>query len=434
MPLFGEFSGDDLGLQPSGEKPSPLSVFELTEKIKTKLERSFEDIVVVGEVSNFKAHPSGHAYFSLKDERAMISAVMFRADSGRLKFKVQDGQRVVAFGKITVYPPRGNYQIVISRMEPDGIGALQLAFEQLKKKLDAEGLFDSARKRPIPKFPKTVGIVTSSSGAAIRDILQILDRRFAGLRVLLYPVKVQGDGAAAEVAQAISDLNNYFPDVDVLIVGRGGGSIEDLWAFNEESVARAIFRSKIPVISAVGHEIDFTIADFVADLRAPTPSAAAELVIASKAEVLHRVDQWVRRLLQIRNRFEVVEMQIDDGLQRLERILENRISDLRLRLEGVRGRLSKHSPQNFIRLHRQRYDALVQRLLISPKSFMERREWRVEHLRAKLNLLNPRTIMERGYSIVRVYSTRKVVTKASDVRMGDKLLIELHKGKITAKV
>lgn len=417
-----------------GTREAPLSIFEITELIKNKLERTFDDICIVGEVSNFKAHPSGHFYFSLKDEKAMISAVMFRGENSKIKFQMKDGQKVIAIGKVTVYPPRGNYQVVISRLEPSGVGALQLAFEQLKKKLDAEGLFDTARKRPIPSFPKAVGIVTASSGAAIRDILQILDRRFAGLNVTLYPVKVQGDGAAAEIAKAILDFNAYFPEIDVLIVGRGGGSIEDLWAFNEEAVARAIFKSKIPIISAVGHEIDFTIADFVADLRAPTPSAAAELVIANKVEVIHRVDQWVRRMLQIRNKLELVEMRIDDLVQQLERSVENRIQDLSLRLEELRGKLWRHSPHAILSGNRHRLEGLLKRLLLSPKSFLERRSWQVEHLRTKLNLLNPKAIMERGYSIVRLRPSNKVVKKASDVRMGDQLLIELHKGKIIARV
>jgi exodeoxyribonuclease VII large subunit len=417
-----------------GSREIPLSVFELTEKIKTKLETTFQEVVVVGEISNYKAHPSGHAYFSLKDSKATISAVMFRADGSRLRFKLQDGQKVIAIGKITVYPPRGNYQIIVSRMEPDGVGALQLAFEQLKKKLETEGLFAIERKRKLPLFPKCVGIVTSSSGAAIRDILQILDRRFSGLNVILYPVKVQGEGAAAEVAEAIAHFNLHFVEIDVLIVGRGGGSIEDLWAFNEEVVARAIFQSRIPIISAVGHEIDFTIADFVADLRAPTPSAAAELVIASKAEIIHRIDQWVRRLIQIRNRLEMVEMQIDDLLSKLQRILDSKIRDLRLHLETLKGKLWQLSPQTRIATSRHMLESFQMRLGNISKTILEKRTWHLEHLRAKLHLLNPRAIMDRGYSIVRILETKKVVKKAADVRMGDKLIIELSKGKITAKV
>jgi exodeoxyribonuclease VII large subunit len=434
MSLFTEprsFASNEKRL---GSREAPLSVYEITDLIKGKLEKTFADIIITGEISNFKAHPSGHYYFSLKDEKAMISAVMFRGENQKLKFRVQDGQKVIAFGKITVYPPRGNYQIILSHLEPSGMGALQLAFEQLKKKLEAEGLFAAERKRKIPSFPKIVGIVTAPSGAAIRDILQILDRRFAGLHVLLYPVKVQGDGAAKEIAKAIEDFNAYFPEVDTLIVGRGGGSIEDLWAFNEEVVARAIVNSRIPIISAVGHEIDFTIADFVADLRAPTPSAAAELVIANKVEVLHRVDQWVRRLLQIERRLEILEMTIDDLVQRLEHSVEGKIRGLFFALETFRGKLWRYSPQARLSESGHRLDGMLRRLRLCSGSLFEKRKWQIEHLEMKLKLLNPKTIMERGYSIVRVLPSEKVVKKASDVRMGDRLLIELHKGKITARV
>ncbi|MDB5039241.1 MAG: Exodeoxyribonuclease 7 large subunit [Bacteriovoracaceae bacterium] len=434
MPSFQEPTTYETATKLTGSREVPLSISELTDLIKSKLERTFSDVVIVGEVSNFKAHPSGHCYFSLKDERAMLSAVMFRHDHSKIKFKMQDGQKVIAFGKITVYPPRGNYQIVLSRVEPDGLGALQLAYEQLKKKLEAEGLFSQDRKRAIPLYPKKVGLVTSSSGAAVRDILQILDRRFSGLHIVLYPVKVQGDGSAEEVTKGIEDFNSFFPEVDVLIVGRGGGSIEDLWAFNEEIVARAIFNSKIPIISAVGHEIDFTIADFVADLRAPTPSAAAELVIANKVEIIHRVDQWVRRLLQIRSKLEMVQMRVDDLIQKLQGLLDGKISNLFLTIQTLKGKLWQHSPKAILTGYRHRLDAQMQRLLASPETFLEKKTWKVEHLNTKLKLLNPRAIMERGYSIVRILETKKVVKKVSDVQMGEKLLIELSKGKITARV
>jgi len=412
----------------------PLSVAELTDLIKLTLEKGFQEAVVIGEISNFKAHPSGHYYFSLKDEKACLTSVMFRTDNQRVKFKPQDGHRVVAVGRITVYPPRGNYQLVITRMEPDGVGALQLAFEQLKKKLEAEGFFNLDRKRPIPKFPKTIGIVTSPSGAAIRDILQILDRRFAGLHILIFPVKVQGDGAAEEVAAAIHHFNQHFETVDVLIVGRGGGSMEDLWAFNEEVVARAIFNSRIPIISAVGHEVDFTIADFVADLRAPTPSAAAELVIGNKWETIQHLDHLMKRLGRVQDQLELAGLRLDDLVQRLDRSLRQKISDFRLKVENLRGGLLRYSPTLIMENYRNRVFNQLEILHRAPKAIFERKRWQVEHLQSKLRLLNPRTIMERGYSIVRVLPSRKVVKKAADVRMGDKLLIELAKGKITAKI
>ena len=260
------------------------SVAELSLEIRNLLERQFPDVWVTGEVSNLRAAGSGHLYFTLKDETAQLRAVCFRNQARYLKFKPQDGLAVIARGRLSVYEARGEYQLYVEFLEPAGLGALQLAFEQLKQKLAAEGLFDPARKKPLPMLPRVIGVVTSPTGAVIRDILRILHRRFRNINVLIYPVKVQGEGAAQEIAQGIEYFNRQAP-VDVMIVARGGGSLEDLWAFNEEVVARAIAASKIPVISAVGHETDFTIADFVADLRAPTPSAAAELVVRRKQDL-----------------------------------------------------------------------------------------------------------------------------------------------------
>lgn len=424
----------DAGPPLYGSIERPLTVSEITHFIKSNLESTYSEIVIVGEISNFKPHPSGHFYFNLKDEGANLSAVMFRQSNARLKFRPQDGHKVIAVGRITVYPPRGNYQINITRMEPEGLGALQLAFEQLKKKLEAEGFFAKERKRPIPKLPSKVGIVTAASGAALRDILNILNRRFAGLHILIYPVKVQGVGAAEEVAEAIHRLNAWFPEIEVLIVGRGGGSIEDLWAFNEEVVARAIFASKIPVISAVGHEVDFTIADFVADLRAPTPSAAAELVVSSKLEILNHLDHLEKRLLQVTNRLELAQMRLDEMLQRIFRALEQKISESSLKIERLQHRLTHASPKMYVQNMRNRFMLQWQRLQRVPQSLFDKTHWRLDHFETKLKLLNPKTIMNRGYSIVRIEKSKKVVTKVSDVRMGDKLLIELAKGKITARV
>ncbi len=415
-------------------KSTALTVTELTDKIKGQLENQFSEVSVIGEVSNFKAHPSGHFYFSLKDQGATISAVMFRGANANLKFKIHDGLKVVVTGRVTVFPPRGNYQIVISRCEPEGLGALQLAFEQLKRKLEAEGLFETTRKRPLPRFPKAVGLVTSPSGAAVRDMLTILSRRFAGLEVLIFPVKVQGDGAGQEIAAAVRALNKFFPSLDVLIVGRGGGSIEDLWAFNEEVVARALFESTIPVISAVGHEIDFTIADFVADLRAPTPSAAAELVVSNKAEIYDKVDHLVSRLLRIQSKFEIVTMKVDDLLQKMIRSLEKKIHECWRHYQESRASLVHRSPVALLQQFRQRHDHAHQLLLRISKDSCQRRQWVLDALVQKLRLLDPKAIMGRGYSIVRLVDSDKLVKKASDIRMGDKLLIELAKGRITARV
>ncbi len=274
-----------------------LTVSRLTALIKGVLEENFEHVWVEGEISNLAMPVSGHLYFTLKDAAAQLRCVMFRASSRALRFKPKDGMGVVVRGRVSLFEPRGEYQLIVEYLEPQGIGALQLAFSQLKERLAKEGLFAEAHKKPIPRLPQRIGVVTSATGAAIHDILNVLNRRFANVEVLIYPVKVQGEGAAREIAQAVKDFNRY-GNIDVMIVGRGGGSIEDLWAFNEEVVARAIYHSRIPVISAVGHEVDFTIADFVADLRAPTPSAAAELVVKSKAELDAELDALSHRLRQ----------------------------------------------------------------------------------------------------------------------------------------
>src|SRR5204863_4564033 len=277
------------------ETRAVLTVSALTEKLRQVLEEKFPMVWVEGEISNFKVYGSGHAYFTLKDSGAQVRAVLFRNRMRRIRFEPGDGLHVLAMGSVEVYPQRGEYQLVVELLEPRGLGALQLAFEQLKARLAAEGLFDEGRKRALPRFPRKIGIVTSPSGAAIRDMLRVIGRRFGELHIVLAPCRVQGDGAAEEIARGIRDLN-ALGDVDVLIVGRGGGSLEDLWAFNEEVVARAIAGSKVPVISAVGHEVDVTIADFVADLRAPTPSAAAELVVREKQTIVETIADLHHRL------------------------------------------------------------------------------------------------------------------------------------------
>ena len=304
-----------------------LTVSELTRRLQETLEERFPAVWVEGEISNYRLYGSGHAYFTLKDADSQIRAVLFRNRGRRIKFEPADGLHVLAFGSIEVYPQRGEYQLVVELLEPKGLGALQLAFEQLKARLQAEGLFEQARKRELPRFPQKIGIVTSTSGAAIRDMLRVIGRRFGELHIVIAPCRVQGEGAGEEIAQALRDLN-ALGGVDVIIVGRGGGSLEDLWAFNEEAVARAIAASKVPVVSAVGHEVDFTIADFVADLRAPTPSAAAELVVREKQAV-------VESLVQLRARLERFAA-------RPLRDLERRVDELTTRLRrGVRGELGR---------------------------------------------------------------------------------------------
>ncbi|HDL78351.1 MAG TPA: exodeoxyribonuclease VII large subunit, partial [Bacteroidetes bacterium] len=271
------------------------TISEITRKIKRLLENAIPSIWLEGEISNFKRHSSGHIYFVLKDENSQISCVMWRGRNNGLYFTPQDGMKIQARGNVTVYEKRGNYQFEVLQMQPAGLGELQMALEQLKQSLKAEGLFDEQHKKKIPQYPEKIGIVTSPTGAAIRDLVSVVQRRFPSVQLILNPVRVQGAEAAGEIARAIDEFNAY-GDVDVLIVGRGGGSLEDLWAFNEEVVARAIFRSKIPVISAVGHEIDFGISDFVADLRAPTPSAAAELVVRNREELLHTIQYLAQKM------------------------------------------------------------------------------------------------------------------------------------------
>src|SRR5262245_44167196 len=319
-----------------------LTVSELSAQLRAVLEERFPAVWVEGEISNFKVYGSGHAYFTLKDAGAQLRCVLFRNRARRIRFEPGDGIHVVAFGSVEVYAQRGEYQFVVELLEPRGLGALQLAFEQRKARLGAEGLFDAGRKRPLPSFPRTIGIVTSPSGAALRDILRVIGRRFAGLSIVLAPARVQGDGAAAEIAEGIADLNAA-GGVDVIIVGRGGGSLEDLWAFNEEAVARAIVASKIPVISAVGHEVDFTIADFVADLRAPTPSAAAELVVREKRAVAQTVADLTERL------HGVMARRLERAHERLRALSRARVltdarpplHDLDRRVDDARARLMR---------------------------------------------------------------------------------------------
>ncbi len=371
------------------EPPKIFSVAELTKNIRSLLEGNFGEVWVCGEISNFKAHTNGHFYFSLKDEKAQLSAVMFRGANAKLAFRLQDGIEVICHGRISVYEARGQYQIILDYLEPKGIGALQLAFEQLKKKLGAEGLFDVARKRALPFLPKKIGVVTSPTGAAIRDILNILRRRYPDIEVLLIPVKVQGDGAAIEIAAAL-ELMNEQTDVDVIIVGRGGGSIEDLWAFNEEVVARAIFKSQIPVVSAVGHEVDFTIADFVADVRAPTPSAAAELVVPRKQDLEMTIQTMRTRLIQA---------------------------------------VSKDFPQRMMRL-----DTLRERLSYGWQVGFEKRDDYLKRLMSNLHHLSPLNILAKGYSVVQKVGSTKPIKKASVLKEGDSLQITFAEGLCRAKV
>ena len=392
--------------------PRIYSVSELTAELKALLENTFTGVWVEGEISNFKHHTSGHMYFTLKDDRGQLRAVMFRGSNRGLQFRPEDGLAVIVFGNVTIYEPRGEYQIYVEYMEPKGLGALQLAFEQLKTRLEAEGLFDPARKRPIPLLPKKIGLVTSPSGAAIRDILQIIHRRFANVQVLIFPVRVQGEGAAAEIVEGIESLNKR-GDLDVLIVARGGGSIEDLWAFNEEVVARAIYASQTPVISAVGHETDFTIADFVADVRAPTPSAAAELVISRKAELSQRVDDLFSRL-------------VSHMRYRAERSGE--------RLRSLERHLRLLSPLERVKRQRERLreGALALQSSMSHRLALWRGDLRTAA--ARLDSLSPLAILARGYSVCRRLPDLSILTRAASVAEGERVEVLLHQGGLICRV
>lgn len=388
-----------------------LTVSQLTREIKACIEGRFAHVWVEGEISGLKNHHSGHIYFSLKDENAVLKAAFFSRHNQGLKFQLADGMKVICGGKISLYEPRGDYQIYVERVEPQGLGALQLAFEQMKARLAQEGLFDSGRKRPIPPYPRKVGIVTSPTGAAIRDILNIVDRRFAGIHILVYPVRVQGQGAGDEIARAIDDMN-IFEDIDVLIVGRGGGSLEDLWAFNEETVARAIFRSRIPVISAVGHEIDWTIADFVADLRAPTPSAAAELVSRSREELEGRLKSFADRARNgMRNVYSVKKEE----------------------LENLTASYAFKQPLILVERWSQRLDELLRQLSNYVKNIRAHKENAFKHVAGKLETLSPLAILARGYSLT-FDGDGKLIKSAVSVKRGDRLMTRLAKGSFESEV
>lgn len=386
-----------------------LTVSRLNALLRDLVEDNFVQVLVEGEISNFSTPASGHWYFSLKDAEAQMRAVMFRAQSRLLRFVPKNGTQVICSGRVTLYAQRGELQLVVESLEPKGVGSLQLAFEQLKHKLAAEGLFADERKRPLPAFPRTVGVVTSATGAAIHDILNVLRRRGAGVRVLLCPVRVQGDGAAAEIAEAIGRLNRQ-GDADVLIVGRGGGSLEDLWAFNEEVVARAIHGSRIPVISAVGHEIDYSIADFVADLRAATPSAAAELVARSRLELEGHLDHLILRLAgQMRGRLDLC----------------------RERVAGLSRRL--RSPRQTLAMDRQRLNELVRRLPLAMRRRVRERNLHLAAWSDRLHSLSPLRILARGYAIA-TDARGCPVKDVATLKAGDRLRIRFHRGRAEATI
>jgi exodeoxyribonuclease VII large subunit len=395
---------------PAGDSRPVLTVSQLNAIVREALEKELPALWVVGEISNFRVPPSGHFYFTLKDDRSQVAAVVFRRQGQNLRFQPENGMEVLCYGRISLYPVRGDLQFYVETMEPRGRGALQVAFEQLKERLAAEGLFATERKRALPFLPVSIGIVTSLQGAAVRDMLRILQNRFPDRRVVICPVRVQGDGAGAEIAAAIRDLGNS-GEVDVIIVGRGGGSVEDLWGFNEEAVARSLATAPVPVISAVGHEVDFTIADFVADQRAPTPTAAAEMVVPAKEDLLTAVSTLEERLHR------AIRVQCQGAREEWER-LARRLADPRRRLRERQLRLDELSVALWRRFH----------------DIVERVREHVAQTSKRLTSVSPLAVLERGYSLVQRASDGNIVKDSSTIAVGDLVNIRFARGDAVCKV
>lgn len=388
------------------------TVTEITKEIKGILEESLPSVWVEGEISNYILHSSGHRYFSMKDENAQIRCTLWRFRGIRLSFEPEDGMRVIAFGNISVYERNGQYQLDVIELIPAGWGKLEIAFQRLKEKLFQEGLFDEEHKKPIPEFPETIGLVTSPTGAAIRDMIKIIHKHFPSVRIIVNPVRVQGEGAAEEIAQAIQEFNE-FAKIDVMIVGRGGGSLEDLWAFNEEIVARAIYDSEIPVISAVGHQIDFTISDFVADLRAPTPSAAAQMVVKDKEELLKETRSNAQKLLSY---------------------LTSLTEYLNQRLKAAQQSYGFRRPLDLITQRSQRLDEFTRQLRDRIKNYFEFKKNDLSLREEKLEALSPLSVLKRGYSIARKLPELQIIKDAGWLKEEDRLEVKFFKGKAKTKV
>jgi len=449
-------SADQLGLTFSAPERRVWIVRDLVAAVRTRLEREYSDVWVEGEISNFRAHDSGHLYFTLKDQNSQIRAVMFRSQARLLRFRPEDGMQIVLRGRVTVFEGRGELQLSAEYLEPKGAGALQIAFEQLKAKLESEGLFDASRKKPIPLLPRCIGIVTSPQAAALRDILNILRRRHHSASILIYPAQVQGESAATDVSSGIKYFNRV-KSVDVIIVARGGGSAEDLAAFNHEGLARVIAGSVIPTISAIGHETDFTIVDFVADLRAPTPSAAAELVIRSRQEIEEQAEALRLRLTRaMRYRLLIAKQTLTEAAQHgaFARMMEG-INQRQQRLDDLRYRLEK-SQRKLIEKYRRRWEQVsaavrhydARRVLAGMRrdlashatattsamhTFLLRRRSRLEQIEHQLKALSPVSILERGYALV-FDSSGKLVKNSAQVEVGDEVSARLARGSLIAKI
>jgi len=387
-----------------------ITVTELTRRIKGVLEHGFTELLVQGEISNAKLHSSGHFYFSLKDESAQLNAVMWRSRVQNLPFRPADGMKVIARGNITLYEPRGSYQLDCLSLQPLGVGELQRAYEQLRNRLMAEGLFESSRKKPLPEHPSVIAVITSPTGAAVKDMLSVLRRRMPSLEIVLVPVRVQGAGAADEIAGAL-DLVNEWGGADLIITGRGGGSMEDLWAFNEEVVARAVARSRVPVISAVGHEVDFTICDFVADLRAPTPSAAAELAVKEASDLIELIGNYCYTM---------------------HSSVMNSIAVRRKTVEHLVRSYSFHRPIDLLRQRSQTVDELSRRLEHSSRQWFQSAALRLREYTGRIQSLDPALVLKRGYAIVR--QEGRVVSAAHNASVPGEAVITFHDGALSATV
>jgi len=413
------------------------TVSDVTQLVKLMLEAGFPQIWVTGEISNFHKHASGHMYFSLKDEKCQLRAVMWRSDAARVKFALKDGLQLVCRGRISVYEARGEYQLIVDSIEPKGKGALQLAFEQLKEKLRAEGLFDTARKRKLPLLPKRIGIVTSPKGAALVDILRTLERRFAKLEILIYPAQVQGEGAAAQIAEGLDYLGTI-AGLDAIIVGRGGGSIEDLWAFNEEAVARAIARSPVPVISAVGHEVDFTIADFVADIRASTPTAAAEMVVETEAAFAERIANLDRRAHQS-VKFAIEERKSEVVTLAQHRIFQNfkvRLLNLAQDIDGLEARAWEvvRGEQRKMAETRARARLAEERIMTGFRTVLRNKQSAWETQAAALHGHSPLDTLKKGYALCWSGDGRRAVTGIGGVHEADEMRVSFYRGEFRCRV
>lgn len=399
---------------PHAESPEkPLSVFQLTSLIKGILEQAFPSVWVVGELSDVARPQSGHVYLTLKDDRAQIRAVIWRNAASRLRFNLEDGLEVICRGDLDVYPPRGSYQLVIRELEPRGEGALQQALRKLQQKLAAEGLFDPAHKKPLPRFPRRIAVVTSPTGAAVRDFVEVLRRRWQGVHVLIVPTRVQGEGAATDIAAAIQTVNRLSPSVDVMVVGRGGGSMEDLWCFNEEAVVRAIFASQVPVVSAVGHEIDVTLSDLVADVRALTPSEAAERVVPAFDEVMAALANLG---------------------QRLETGVQSRLLQARSRLDSLAERRVLRRPLDMLRDWARQVDDLQMRSARAMDNRLGRYREQVEAFAARLESLSPLAVLGRGYTVTSRVDDEALIRGSRQLRVGERIQTRFAEGTTISRV